>query len=221
MTRASEQQEVRPFRFLAGDLCLDFVNTVDWTPAGRQHERMPDFGALLKWADSAGLLSHQARADLEQRARANPAEAARAYAAGIDLRNRLQAVWSAMAAGAAPAPDQLAALERAIADAQRHRHLRARDRGRSGPRVEWQWEPSGTDLRRPLWPVVLAAADLLLSDEAGRVRVCSGPDCGWMYVDRSRNGLRRWCAMDTCGAREKARRHYARVRASRRRAGRG
>jgi predicted RNA-binding Zn ribbon-like protein len=38
------------------------------------------------------------------------------------------------------------------------------------------------------------------------VRVCDGDDCGWMYVDRSRNGFRRWCQMRTCGTREKTRR---------------
>jgi predicted RNA-binding Zn ribbon-like protein len=33
-----------------------------------------------------------------------------------------------------------------------------------------------------------------------------------MYVDRSRNGLRRWCQMETCGTREKSRRRYQRLR---------
>jgi predicted RNA-binding Zn ribbon-like protein len=33
-----------------------------------------------------------------------------------------------------------------------------------------------------------------------------------MYVDRSRNGLRRWCQTEVCGARAKARRYYARKR---------
>jgi predicted RNA-binding Zn ribbon-like protein len=47
---------------------------------------------------------------------------------------------------------------------------------------------------------------LLESEDAGRIRVCDGVDCGWMYLDRSRNGLRRWCEMGTCGTREKNRR---------------
>ena len=35
-----------------------------------------------------------------------------------------------------------------------------------------------------------------------------GADCGWMFVDRSRNRLRRWCQMETCGTMEKTRRRY-------------
>jgi predicted RNA-binding Zn ribbon-like protein len=60
-----------------------------------------------------------------------------------------------------------------------------------------------------MWPVIWAAANLLKSDELSQVRVCDGDDCGWMYVDRSRNGLRRWCQMRTCGTREKSRRRRA------------
>src|SRR3712207_8118753 len=44
------------------------------------------------------------------------------------------------------------------------------------------------------------------SEEIARIRVCDAPECGWMYVDRSRNRLRRWCQMETCGTRAKNRR---------------
>jgi predicted RNA-binding Zn ribbon-like protein len=62
---------------------------------------------------------------------------------------------------------------------------------------------------------VARAASALLQSEASRLRICGGSDCGWMYVDRSRNGLRRWCEMQTCGTVAKSRRRAARVVASR------
>ena len=42
------------------------------------------------------------------------------------------------------------------------------------------------------------------------MRVCAAQDCGWVYVDRSRNGLRRWCQMETCGTIMKTRRRAER-----------
>jgi predicted RNA-binding Zn ribbon-like protein len=36
--------------------------------------------------------------------------------------------------------------------------------------------------------------------------------CGWLFVDESRNGSRRWCSMKDCGNRAKARRHYRKVK---------
>jgi predicted RNA-binding Zn ribbon-like protein len=40
-----------------------------------------------------------------------------------------------------------------------------------------------------------------------RERLHSCPRCGWLFVDSSRGGRRRWCSMRTCGNREKSSRH--------------
>lgn len=90
----------------------------------------------------------------------------------------------------------------------------------SSARWRWTWGgsaasisdsvDSGDALERVLWPVVWSAAQLLTSSEVSLVRECAGPACGWMYVDRSRNHMRRWCSMDGCGTRAKARRYYQR-----------
>jgi len=64
---------------------------------------------------------------------------------------------------------------------------------------------------RPLWPIAVAAVDLLRSERLARVRQCD--NCPWLFVDRSRNGSRRWCSMDECGAHVKMRRYRAARRA--------
>jgi len=81
-----------------------------------------------------------------------------------------------------------------------------------GARAAWRWHGADERLDSPLWPVVWSAAVLLAGEEAGAIRVCAGPDCGWVYVDRSRNRLPRWCEMATCGMREKSRRRAERRR---------
>jgi len=46
--------------------------------------------------------------------------------------------------------------------------------------------------------------------DAARVRACPGRDCGWLFIDRA--GRRRWCRMEWCGNRSKARAHARRRR---------
>ena len=58
---------------------------------------------------------------------------------------------------------------------------------------------------------VLDALDLV-RDSPGRVRECADPGCQVMFVDTSRNGSRRWCSMEGCGARAKASTYYRRHR---------
>jgi predicted RNA-binding Zn ribbon-like protein len=73
-------------------------------------------------------------------------------------------------------------------------------------------EHDSPDLDRVLWPAVVSAAELLTSDDLGRVRECASERCAWLFLDRSKNQSRRWCDMTVCGNRSKARRHYSRLR---------
>lgn len=67
-----------------------------------------------------------------------------------------------------------------------------------------------------LWPVVASAAELLVSvEQLPLLRICGlheSGECGWLFLDETRNHTRRWCSMKDCGNRAKARRHYHRVR---------
>jgi predicted RNA-binding Zn ribbon-like protein len=68
-----------------------------------------------------------------------------------------------------------------------------------------------------------SAVDLLRTADVGRVRRCplESGGCGWVFLDRSRNGSRKWCRMADCGTEVKARRLTERRRAAREGAGRG
>jgi len=49
-----------------------------------------------------------------------------------------------------------------------------------------------------------------LGTAGSRVRSCGNRRCGWLFVDRSPNGRRRWCDPKACGNRMKVRRFRAR-----------
>jgi predicted RNA-binding Zn ribbon-like protein len=78
----------------------------------------------------------------------------------------------------------------------------------------WTWhnEPGALDVM--LWPVVQSAGELLTSAQIVQVRECAGDTCSWLFLDTSKNHSRRWCDMKDCGNRAKAKRHYARSRAT-------
>jgi predicted RNA-binding Zn ribbon-like protein len=52
----------------------------------------------------------------------------------------------------------------------------------------------------------------MLTDRWSRLKVCPGEHCGWAFYDNSRNRSGRWCSMDVCGGRSKARAYYRRRR---------
>jgi predicted RNA-binding Zn ribbon-like protein len=69
--------------------------------------------------------------------------------------------------------------------------------------------PPNADLRGLLTLLARDGVDLLTGPLAGRIRMCGDDDCTLLFVDESRAGARRWCSMDTCGARAKMARYRA------------
>ncbi|WP_018898728.1 CGNR zinc finger domain-containing protein [Rhizobium sp. 2MFCol3.1] len=49
---------------------------------------------------------------------------------------------------------------------------------------------------------------LIASPEPERMKICG--NCGWLFLDRSKNRSRTWCDMAVCGNRAKAIKHYRR-----------
>ncbi|PYB70835.1 CGNR zinc finger domain-containing protein [Rhizobium wuzhouense] len=53
-----------------------------------------------------------------------------------------------------------------------------------------------------------SALRLVCEPEPERMKICG--NCGWLFLDRSKNRSRTWCDMAVCGNRVKASRHYKR-----------
>jgi len=73
--------------------------------------------------------------------------------------------------------------------------------------------PDAATCRCLVVPALLDALDLA-REALARVRECAAPDCFVIYLDESRNGSRRWCAMERCGTRSKVQAYLTRQRAA-------
>ncbi|BDU71591.1 CGNR zinc finger domain-containing protein [Mesoterricola silvestris] len=183
-----------------GEISLDFANT--WADRGRAStDELRSMDAFLAFARRAGLVDEAEGAGLDRLAREDPAAAGAALARARRAREAIYGLCSRRAAGVPPRPGDLRAFNGALAGALGHLRLEAQGHG-----FRWAWDRNALDA--PLWPILRAAADLLASEEAGRIRECAGDGCTWLFLDRSRAGSRRWCSMSSCGNRAKARRHY-------------
>ena len=146
-----------------------------------------------------------------ERARDHPEEASAALERAKELRETIYRTFSATAAERRPTDADLAGLRDAFAEAMRHAQI-TESHGSFG----WEWPTVEDSLDGPLWPATSSAMGVLTSSELARVKECPGSsDGGWLFLDTSKNGSRRWCSMETCGSRVKMRRHYARQRAER------
>jgi len=200
----------REFQFdlTGGHPALDLANTVSRRDdPERRAEHLNNYCDLIALAAQSKMISSSLARQIRNYAEEHPGEAARSFRRTRELREAIYRAYAAIAKGKPAADDDVRAIERAANEALRHRRL-----ARKNGSYRWEWQAKSNDLDRLLWPIALAAAELLASDELKLVRWCEAPDCEWLFLDNSRNRSRRWCDMKSCGNRAKARRHYQRAR---------
>jgi predicted RNA-binding Zn ribbon-like protein len=185
---------------LSGHPALDFCNTWSGWDGNDTWDYLQTYEHLAVWAGFTELLDAEHVASLRAEADAHPRAAATAHAEARALRDRLYDVLQA--GGASADFDRVAgdvreatARLRLQADGDAIRLAVGPDSGLAAPRLAVAW----------------SAGQLLTSPERGRVRVCPGHSCGWLFLDA--RGRRRWCTMATCGNRAKVRAFAARQRA--------
>lgn len=197
------------FELSAGVLCLDFANTLEDRLSDSPREGLGDYGDLVRFAWQAGLASDEIASRLLAEARDRPAAAAAVLERGRTLREAIFRVGLAIAHGRDAEPPDLERVSEAVAEAACHSRVEPAAGG-----FVWAVRVEPLDLAFPLWHVARSALDLLTSAELDRVRECAAHDCGWLFIDRSRNKTRRWCDMSACGNRAKVERFRQRERAA-------
>jgi predicted RNA-binding Zn ribbon-like protein len=212
--------DVTELPLVGGHPALDLVNTVERgtpAPGGQPLDYLADPPALLRWARRVRLVDEAEAAAIADSWERDPGAAWAALAAVRDVREALHVALLATIDRAPPGTGTVAAaLERLhsrwAAAVGRSRLVLERDRATAARLAV------GVTARL-LVPdrAADAAVEVLRTADLARLRRCP-PDaggCGWVFLDHSRNGSRRWCRMADCGTTAKARRLTERRRAAR------
>ncbi|MER5751478.1 CGNR zinc finger domain-containing protein [Streptomyces sp. NPDC002088] len=182
--------EGKPYRFDPGALCLELLTT-GGPGAFARHEVLHEPADLAAWADRSRLPD-----GLELAVSEGELGRVRAF------RDALFLLTADRAHGRPLRPDHVETVNAAAAGPPLGSRLTP-----DGTRA-WASGATATHLVSTL---ARDAIDLFTGPYAHRIRECGAHDCYLLFVDASRPGRRRWCAMEHCGNREKARAHRARA----------
>ncbi|MFO0092914.1 MAG: CGNR zinc finger domain-containing protein [Gemmatimonadaceae bacterium] len=187
-------------------LWLDFVNTdaAAQLPGG---DLLRDFEALLTWLQQEQAVDEERAAGIRRRAVLQPAAAAATLVDARRVRAALRALAERGESSERVRDDAVVESNRVLGRSAGTRRL---DPDPAGGYAR-SFVPTGDAFAGLMIPIVESAADTLISDELPRVRRCADPRCHRVFLDGTKNGLRRWCDMGTCGNRAKAARHRART----------
>jgi predicted RNA-binding Zn ribbon-like protein len=187
-------KEFDGLKLVGGHPALDFMNTVEYRGEPEPGDRLNSFERLARWSAAAGLLSQDELTGVVAPSSARSSRATRALDSAIELREALYAIVVAHIRQAPLPRGASGIVERQLRNASAASTLRYAD---ESPPFSWHIPiRNAEDVAARL---AASANNLLLS--LGRVAVhqCSGPNCDWLFIDRSHGHRRVWCQPEKCG----------------------
>ncbi|MGS2763279.1 CGNR zinc finger domain-containing protein [Sinomicrobium sp. M5D2P9] len=178
-----------------GTLCLDFINTVHDRKKEPSEDYLLEIDDLIAWGTLLRLFPVNTSAlagkdkDLLEKA--------------VSFRELLYRMFLSLSKGAPVTAKDMESFNRYLSE-----YLSALTLKETRDGFERGWDLPEKDISRILGPVLLDAYDLMLSGKLHRVKEC--PNCGWLFLDTTKNGRRRWCSMKSCGSNVKAMEWYRR-----------
>ncbi len=190
---------------IGGHPVIDFVNTVESRHRTTEIDYLASPIRFAHWAAHVGLISSSHVGSLQRRAVTPRAHLV--WRKAKQLRDDLHETSLAIACGETLPILPLGRIMEVAKWATSQSGLYEQ-----GERLSVQPLPSKIIHEQALIVLAHSAVALLTSEDIERVRKCAHEACDWLFLDRSRNGRRRWCRMEACGNRCKVRRHRAKSR---------
>jgi predicted RNA-binding Zn ribbon-like protein len=196
----NDKKDFSHLRLDGGNLSLDFINTISDRFEDPLYDHLSSYSDLLFWAEYAGgIKEHQKKQLLNMRLK-NQEKAEKVFGQAQELREAMYRYVDSMIKHERVPNADAQLINEWLADAFSQLAL-----VQSGGEISLDWKNEEMRLEHVLRPIIRSFAELVTSDFRRRVKKC--PNCGWVFVDQSKNNSRRWCSMETCGNRVKVQRH--------------
>jgi predicted RNA-binding Zn ribbon-like protein len=201
------------FKFIGGNLSLDFVNTVSGRSGNinknkmRNYEDSPraekinDYADLLTWCVKAHLMNKTKADRLLLLAEKSLPATEKVLRRALILRESSYRLFKSVIEGWEPEAADVEKLNKELSMARQHQKLIWRENA-----YVFQWIDDENALDSMLWQIADSTAKMLTTDDTSRIRHCGNDNCNWLFLDTSRNRSRHWCDMKDCGNLTKVRR---------------
>jgi predicted RNA-binding Zn ribbon-like protein len=185
-------------------LCLDFANTVGNRLSAAPREYLQEFADLVRWCQEGELVTSGVAQSLLGQAKREPDKAAAILAEAREFREVIYRIFFARVKRKSLAAD-LQKFNLFLRSMPLFFEVRMEKN-----RLVRHQKSTYAGLAQLVAPVAWSAANLLASEVMVHVKQCGSEECGWLFVDTTKNHKRRWCDMSGCGCRAKARTYYRR-----------
>lgn len=209
MTREPIKGQFDDLLGIGGSPVLDFLNTISTRKTESEFDRLENYYDLANWAWATGIITDSELQEIKTIARQAPEKVQVCFDEAIHLREIMYDMLLGLIRDDIIS-ENLANVSKLIFPLIAESSLRIEDSNK----FQLVHEPDQNALKKPIWLVAWDAFRLATGTEISRLKQCESCKCSWLFLDQSKNGSRRWCSMQECGAAIKAREYRARRRNS-------
>jgi predicted RNA-binding Zn ribbon-like protein len=185
-----------------GCLCFDFINTVHSRREEPGFDYLNSYEDFLVWSKKLGILPEKETVHLRKLSKQDPEMAMKILANIIQTREAMYTIFSEIHS---PGRINERAMKRFNAQINRaFNHLELETKS-GNMLLTWS---TAANMEAPLWRIMKSSYDIWTEEDPARIKSC--PNCGFIFLDKTKNNGRYWCNMKTCGSKDKALRYYYR-----------
>jgi predicted RNA-binding Zn ribbon-like protein len=197
------ERSIENLQLDGGCSVFDFTNTINTRTSTAAFDYLTTYDEILSWSHKAGLLVRERIKLLSQYAAEHPEQRDIAFVKAIRVRETLYQLFSPIAKNKTPNTKILNEYNAILSECLSKLQLQVTSTDATA-----NFKNDTVSLDEPLCIIIKSSYDILTSENFRRLKEC--PRCGWLFVDRTKNGKRRWCDMKVCGSKDKATRYYHR-----------
>jgi predicted RNA-binding Zn ribbon-like protein len=187
---------------------FDFTNTISNRNDPDYFDYLKKYEDFIQWIDKVGLLSKGKLNAITIFSKSHTRRSADVFKQIIEVREVAFRLLSCIGKKHKVKQETLEAFNYFLTEALSSMHVEV---GRAEITTSFNISEK-TVLKEPLYLLIKNAFDILSTKHFERIKEC--PACGWLFLDTTKNGKRRWCNMQVCGSNDKARRYYQRKKES-------
>lgn len=201
----SKEKSINTLLLDGGCHCFNFSNTIHSRVEEIGFEYLNNYKDLIEWSHKVNLLPADRLDILEKKAKKTGEKTEQVFLQIKSKRDVIYHIFSSIIDGKAPEEPVVKKFNNALQDALSNLVFKF-NKGKT----ELVWKEDEVNLLEPQWVIFKDAYDVLTLINSDRYKECE--NCGWLFLDNSKNKSRVWCNMKTCGSITKAKRYYYNVK---------
>lgn len=200
----NKERNIGTLTFAGENLCCNFINTVYAWRGKSLHEYLGTYDDFIDWCKKADVTGKNILKTLQDQAKQKPAAGKAALKKIKEIRLLLYQFLSANATkNQKESKRLLPQINSLVSKSMSHVGFAFKEN-----KLALHFDENKIDLTYPVWIILFSLYNLLTKEYPERIKEC--PLCGWIFLDTTKNGKRRWCDPSECGTTDKMKRYYKR-----------